>query len=568
MKASDLFLRCLETEGVTHIFGVPGEENADLMMSLLDSPIEFIVCHHEQGAAFMADVYGRLTGKPGVCLGTLGPGATNLVTGVANAHFDRSPLVAITGQGATTRLHKESHQNMDVVEMFRPVTKWASTVRQPGAIPEVVRKAFRLAQLEKPGATHVELPEDIAKESTEERPIDIEGRKLRRPAPDHKAIARAVELLRNAKRPLVLAGNGCVRRRASKQLQRLVDQTGIYVTHTFMGKGVISDRDDRSLLVAGLGSKDHINAAFANADLVVTIGYDMIEWHPDRWNPDENQRIIHIDFEPAEVDNHYRVDVEIVSDVAAALWEINEQLGDSVSYECEKYAHIRKHLLHELATEGDGFEEIDAEDPAFAEARAAAVSDGFPMTPQRILRDLRGFMDDEDILISDVGAHKMWVARHYPAFAPATVLISNGFCSMGIALPGAMAAKMVFPERKAVGLCGDGGFLMNVQELATAVQYEIPSITLVWEDHAYGLIAWKQETHFGKTSHTDFVNPDLVKLAESFGAFAIRVESTEGFRDALDAAARETTRPSVVVVPVDYRENMKLTRRLGQLVAH
>jgi acetolactate synthase-1/2/3 large subunit len=568
MKASDLFLRCLETEGVTHIFGVPGEENADLMMSLLDSEIQFVVCRHEQGAAFMADVYGRLTGTPGVCLGTLGPGATNLVTGVANAHFDRSPLVAITGQAATTRLHKESHQNMDVVEMFTPVTKWSTTVRRAEAIPEVVRKAFRLARLEKPGATHVELPEDVAKEPSNERPIDLEGRKFRRPAPDHKAVARAVALLREARSPLILAGNGCVRRRASKQLQRLVDQTGVHVTHTFMGKGVISDRDPHSLFVCGLGSQDHINQAFAQADLVVTIGYDMIEWPPDRWNPREDQRIVHIDFEPAEVDNHYRVEVEVVCDVAAALWEINEQLGSSVRYECPQFEQVRRRLLQELAFEGRGFEDLDAESADFREARAAATSDAVPMTPQRILRDLRAFMDDTDILISDVGAHKMWVARHYPAYTAGSVLISNGFCSMGIALPGALAAKMVHPDRKAVALCGDGGFLMNVQELATAVQYEIPSITLVWEDHGYGLIAWKQEMEFGKTSHTAIQNPDLVKLAESFGAFATRVEAADGLRLALDAAARETSRPSVVVVPVDYRENMKLTRRLGKLVAH
>ncbi len=568
MKASDLFLRCLEEEGVEYIFGVPGEENADLMMSLLDSPIRFVICRHEQGAAFMADVYGRLTGKPGTCLATLGPGATNLVTGVANAHLDRSPVMAITGQGALTRLHKESHQNMNVVEMFRPITKWATSVHRADNIPEVVRKASRLAQLEKPGATHVELPEDVAKDDTTETPIPVRGHKFRRAAPDHKAVRQAVDLLRSAERPLVIAGNGCVRKRATKQLQRLVDRTGVMVVHTFMGKGVISDRDPHSLFVAGLGSKDHINEAFAKADVVLAIGYDMIEWHPDRWNPDQDKKIIHIDFAPAEVDNHYRTEVEVVSDVASALWEINEKLGDDVRFDVPEFRHVRQHMIHELGWASLAADEIQGENPAFREARETALSDSFPMKPQRILRDLRAFMDDDDILISDVGAHKMWIARYYPAFVPGTVIISNGFCSMGIALPGAVAAKLVHPERRAVGLCGDGGFLMNVQELATAVQYEVPSITLVWEDDGYGLIAWKQEAQFGTTSHTSFRNPDLVALARSFGAFATRVESADGFTAAMEAAARETSRPSVVVVPVDYSENLKLTHRLGRLIAH
>lgn len=571
MKASDLFLRCLEEEGVELIFGVPGEENADLMMSLLDSPIRFIICRHEQGAAFMADLYGRLTGKPGVCLGTLGPGATNLVTGVANAHFDRSPVIAITGQGATTRLHKESHQAMDVVGLFAPITKWATTTRRASAIPEVVRKAVKVATTEKPGATHVELPEDVAKEMCDQTPIPAKGRKLRRPAPDHKAVGTAIQILRDAKNPIVIAGNGCVRKRASTQLQRFVDRTGAMVTHTFMGKGAISDRDPHSLFVCGLGSQDYINQAFERADVVVAIGYDLIEWPPARWNPKQDKRIIHIDFEPAEIDNHYRAEVEVVCDIAGALWEINEQIGESVTYECPELHHLRDHMVYELGLDVCGCEtERDLGDEAadFKDARDAVVSDRFPMTPQRILCDLRRFMNDEDILISDVGAHKMWIARHYPAFAPNTVIISNGFCSMAIALPGAISAKMVHPDRRVVGLCGDGGFMMNIQELATAVQYQVPSITLVWEDHGYGLIAWKQRTQFGRTSHVDFENPDLVELSRSFGAFARRVESADDFVPAMEEAAGQTTRPSVVVVPVDYSENSKLTERLGKLLAH
>ena len=287
MKASDLFLRCLEAEGVEYIFGVPGEENADVMMSLLDSPIRFIICRHEQGAAFMADLYGRMTGSPGVCLGTLGPGATNLVTGVANANMDNSPLVVITGQGATTRLHKESHQIMNAVEMFKPMTKWATSIYDETNIPEVVRKAFKTAKAEKPGAVHIELPEDIAKNDVDDCPI-VPGLKVRRPVADEKSILGALELIAAARTPLVLAGNGCVRTRVSKQLQRFVDATGIYAAMTFMGKGAISDRHPQSLYAAGLGSRDHVSLAFEQADLVIAIGYDMVEWHPSRWNASAN----------------------------------------------------------------------------------------------------------------------------------------------------------------------------------------------------------------------------------------------------------------------------------------
>jgi acetolactate synthase-1/2/3 large subunit len=565
MKSSDLFLKALEEEGVEYIFGVPGEENADMMISLLDSRIKFIMARHEQGAAFMADLYGRLTGKPGVCLATLGPGATNLVTGVANAHFDRSPVVAITGQAATTRLHKESHQNMDVISLFRPITKWTTTVRQPENIPEVVHKAFKIAAAEKPGACHIEFPEDIAKKETSLVPIPAEGRKVRRPAPDHKAVTHAVTLIKQAKTPIILAGNGCIRERASKQLKRFVEQTGIMVAQTFMAKGAVDARDKASLLTAGLGSRDHVTEAFERADLVIAIGYDLIEWHPDMWNRGMDKKIIHIDFESAEVDNCYRCDVEIVSDIAAALWELNEQLRDCVKFSIPRFTHLRDHVLTEL-----GFEHLSSgnHDDIDVEAAAAAHSESFPMKPQRILRDLRDLMGEEDILISDVGAHKMWVARHYLTYLPNTAIISNGFCSMGIALPGAIGAKIAAPNKRVVGLTGDGGFMMNVQELATAVQYKIPAVILIWEDGGYGLIEWKQLNHYGKISHVRFPNPDFVALAESFGANGIRISSVKEFKPAIEAALAETGRPSVVVVPVDYSENVRLTDRLGKLLAH
>jgi acetolactate synthase-1/2/3 large subunit len=547
VKASDLFLRCLEQEGVDTIFGVPGEENADLMISLLDSPIEFVVCRHEQAAAFMAEVYGRLTGKPGVCLATLGPGATNLVTGVANANFDRVPLVALTGQAGTYRLHKESHQNMDVVGMFRPITKWTTSIRNADNIPEVVHKAFRLAAAEKPGATHIELPEDVAKQETTRPPFRPRER-TRRPAPDGNAVERAITLIRGSDTPIILAGNGCVRTRASRELCRFIGKTGMYSAQTFMGKGAVSDESERSLYAAGLGSRDHVTEAFEKADLVLAIGYDMIEWPPDRWNVGRAKKIIHIDFDPAEADEHYQTDVEIVGDVAASVAALNERLGPEDRKEMSIYKHLRDHMTAELRQHDD--------------------DESFPVKPQRILSDVRSVMGPEDILISDVGAHKMWVARHYPVYRPATCIISNGFCSMGIALPGAISAKRTFPERTVIGLTGDGGFLMNVQDLATAVQYEIPTTVLVWEDKGYGLIRWKQEAQFGRFAYTEFTNPDLIALAGAFGCRTFRVESAAALKPALEGALAEQKRPSVVVVPVDYSENLKLTKRLGELLGH
>lgn len=547
MKASDLFLRCLEAEGVEYIFGVPGEENADVMMSLLDSPIEFVICRHEQGAAYMADMYGRLTGRPGVCLGTLGPGATNLMTGVGQADMDHSPLVAITGQGAVTRLHKESHQAMDVVAMFEPVTKWSETVYNARTIPEIVRKAFKLAQAEKPGATHVELPEDVAKQDVDEPPI-VPGTKVRRPVADEKSIDAALAMIATAQAPVLLVGNGCARTRVTKQLNRFVEATGIYAAMTFMAKGVVSDRNDRSLFAAGLGINDHVQEVFRHADLVISVGNDMVEWHPSRWNPDHDTPILHIDFTPAEVDAAYRCDVEVVGDIAAALWAINERLGDEHrKADVALYADVREKLLYELTVE-------------------SADDDGFPMKPQRILHDLRQEMDDHDIVISDVGAHKMWTARHYPTYEPNTCIISNGFCSMAGSLPGSIAAKLVYPDRRVVALQGDGGFMMNVQELATAAMYDVPAVQLVWEDGGYGLIEWKQTLGFGTSSHTKFQNPDFVQLGEAFGCFTRRIEAADDLRPTLREAFAQTDRPSLIIVPVDYRENLELSERCGAIL--
>ncbi|MEM7410739.1 MAG: acetolactate synthase large subunit [Myxococcota bacterium] len=544
MKASDLFVRCLEAEGVTQIFGVPGEENADLMLSLEDSPIEFVLTRHEQGAAFMAEVHGRLTGEPGVCLGTLGPGATNLMTGVADGNMDRAPLVVITGQADLERQHKESHQHMDVVAMMRPVTKWAQTISHPNNIPEVVRKAFKLARAEKPGATHIELPEDIAKLEASETPIPAEP--VRRAVPDDKIVDRAFELLRAARRPVILAGNGTIRKRASRQLRRFAAATGIGVINTFMAKGSVDRDDPQCLFTIGLQAKDLVACAIDAADLVISLGYDMVEYPPSLWNPRRDKRILHIDFLPAEVDGHYRAEVEVVGDLAHTLWMLNERVAaHPVSFDATEQAAVRRDMLADFA--------IHKEDDTRGTIR-----------PQKALWDAREVLGPEDVLLSDVGAHKMWIARYYQCHEPNTCLIPNGFCSMGFALPGAIAAARARPGRRVLGISGDAGFLMNVQEMETAKRLNSPIALFVWEDHAYGLIAWKQETQFGRHTDLSFGNPDFVALAEAFGWHGHRVENSAELRGTLETALAEEG-PSLVVVPIDYRENALLTERLGQI---
>ena len=551
MKASDLFVRCLEAEGVERIFGVPGEENADLMISLLDSKIEFVLCRHEQAAAFMADAYGRLTGRPGVCLATLGPGATNLVTGVADANMDRAPVVAIIGQGSTARLHKESHQNMDAIAMFMPISKWAHSIGNAGTIPEVVRKAFKVAQMEKPGATVIELPEDIAKHDVDMAPMNPV--RTRRPAADWKAVRQAVDLIGRAESPLILAGNGAVRQRAATQLRRLARKAGIPVVNTFMGKGAMPMDDPHCLFTIGLQGKDHVLRAFRKADLVLSVGYDLVEYAPSFWNPERDKEIIHVDFEPAEIDEAYPVTVDICADVADALWQINERLNEAFEGRLPLHDIGRAKELHETI---------------WADLTAEKDDPAFPMKPQRILNDIRAALRPQDILLSDVGAHKMWVARYYQCLEANTCLISNGFCSMGFALPGAIGAKLARPDSKVVAVCGDAGFLMNVQDLETAARLEVPCVMVVWLDGEYGLIKWKQQNHFdGRHSELAFGNPDMELLAKSFGIWGRTVTATADFRPALEEALRRDG-PCLIAVEVDYGENRKLTKRLGEIELH
>jgi acetolactate synthase-1/2/3 large subunit len=546
MKASDLFVECLEREGIEYVFGVPGEENADFLLSLDDSKqICFILTRHEQAAAFMADAYGRLTGNPAVALGTLGPGATNLVTGVANANMDRSPMIVLTGQGDTHLYHKESHQVIDVVRMFAPITKWAHSIRHPDTIPEVIRKAVRTCRAEKPGAVHIELPEDIAELPTEARPI--QPRRFRRPAPDAKALDDALALLKTCYRPVIIAGNGTIRRRASYELRRLCEKTGIGVVSTFMAKGCVSMDAEYCLYTIGLQQRDQLSYHVADSDQIITIGYDMAEYPPRLWNFHGDKPIIHIDFAPAEIDAHYHPEVELIGDIANILTAINVRLetdGCPV-INLERQQETRRIMQEDFAVHRD---------------------DDRPnrIRPQKVLWDVRECMEPKDLLLCGVGAHKMWVGRYFHCYEPNTCLISNGFCSMGMPLPGAIAAHLVHPDRHTLAIVGDGDFLMNVQEMETARRLNSNITMIVWEDRDYGLISWKQDIEFGRHTDMTFGNPKWESLADAFGWQCLIVDHSRELRAALDGARRHKG-PSLVVIPIDYDENHLLTERLGKL---
>ena len=542
MKVAELFVRCLENEGVQRIFGVPGEENIDVMDALLESSIDFITTRHEQGAAFMADVCGRLTGRAGVCLSTLGPGATNLVTGVADANMDRAPVVALAGQASTTRMHKESHQYYDLVELFSPISKFSTSIIAPEIVPEVIRKAFKQAEAEKPGVSFVELPENIAQAEAEPGAAPLKVQSAVAPAPPDAKIAQAAEVISKAEYPIVMAGNGVIRHRACDELAAFAEKLNLPVATTFMAKGAIPFSHSLSLGTVGLQSRDYVACGFDRADVIICVGFDMVEYSPSLWHQDGDRKIVHIDSMPAEVDKHYILEVGVTGCIADALNRIAEVARPQEKFLAEG---LRKTIVEELSQHRE--------------------SDAFPMKPQKIIWDLRQALAPEDIVISDVGAHKMWMARMYQTEAPNTCIISNGFASMGIGVPGAIAAKICHPERTAVTVTGDAGFMMNSQELETALRIGAAIIVLIWNDSEYGLIRWHQERHFGRPSHIDFNNPDFVKYAESFGAKGYRIDSAEQLVPTLKQAIADDT---VVVIdcPVDYSENMKLTEKLGNLV--
>lgn len=539
MKAAQLLVRCLEAEGVDNVFGIPGEETVDLNEALEASPLRFVPVRHEQAGAFIADVWGRLTGRAGVCLGTLGPGATNLVTGIADAFLDRAPLVALTGQRDLDRMHKESHQYLDVMAMMRPITKWNARISDPAIVPEAVRKAFKVAEAEKPGATHLELPEGVMTAETDRWPLQ----RASMPAtePQGSDIERAAELICHAEHAVVLAGNGVVRGGATEALRAFSSRSGIGVAETFMGKGVIGFDDPQALGAVGLQAGDYELAGFADADLVIAVGYDLVEHAPDHWNPKRDKRIVCIDSLPAETDEHFLPDVELVGDLSVSLSRLTDACGEVTTA-------ARRSPLCEAALGG------------LAEA---STDPAFPLRPPRVLYELRRALRRDDVLVSDVGLHKLWIGRMYPAYAPNTVLIANGLAGMGFAVPGAIAAKLARPSARVVAVSGDGGFLMNCQELETAVRLRTPFVNVVWENRQYGSIVWKQERLFGRHFGTDFFNPDFVALAASFGLPAWRVNQPEELAQYLGKAL-DLDMPSLIVVPIDYSVDVAITPGLGE----
>lgn len=526
MKASDLLVAALEREGVQHVFGLPGEEMEDLLFSLRDSKVTFVPVRHEQGAAFMADVYGRLTGEAGVCLSTLGPGATNLLTGVADAHLDKSPLVAITAQGGLERLHQESHQAIDVVDMFEPVTKWNTQIDAPDIIHESVRKAFKLAEHEKPGATHLELPENVATEETLMEPLPVRER-VEFAAPNANSLDRMKELLKDAQRPIVITGNGAVRTQAAEQLRELVSVTDLPVVSTYMGKGAVSDAERHSLMTLGSGAQKEATSAIDEADLVLTVGYDIAEHDPADWGHG-NADIVHVDSEPAEVYEAYSPEVEVVADIGQTLQELVDWCREAgLSFDTDWYTDYRERIVTDVDRE-------PGSDP--------------PFTVRDVLPVLRDAMAPEDVLISDVGSHKMAIAQNFPTYEPNTCIISNGLASMGIAVPGGLAADLAV-DANVVAATGDGGFLMNAAEIETATRSGCSYTIIVFNDDNYGLISEKQRDHTGESFGNQLTNPDLVAFAESFGIDGYRPESRTDLQEVLTSAVGDDM--ALIEVPVE-----------------
>ena len=542
-SVADLLVRCLEQEGVTVVFGIPGEENIGLVDALARSPIRYVLVRHEQAASFMAEIYGRLTGRAGVCSATLGPGAINLLLGVADATTNSSPVVAVSAQVGLNRIYKESHQSVDLVSMFAPVTKWADVVLTPGAVPEMVRKAFKLAQTERPGAVYLAVPEDVEAMGVPEGFAPLNLNIPRPDEPSASQIERAAAVLNGARQPVVLAGHGAARAGAAGALRRFSERLGLPVATTFHGKGVFPDDHPHALGAVGFMRHDYVNFGFDEADVIVAVGYELQEFDPARINPGRDKRIVHLSRFPAEVDASYDVEVGVQADISATL----DALAAATTRRWQP------------GTSGERIRTLLA-----AELARGAADDSFPLKPQRIVADTRAALGRGDIVLADTGAVKMWMARLYPAYEPNTCLTSNGLSAMAFALPGAIGARLAAPGRRVLAAAGDGAFLMNSQEIETAVRERIPLTVLIWQDDAYGLIRWKMDLELGRDVATGFSNPDFAAYAESFGARGYRVSSAGDLLPALtEALAADTV--SVIACPVDYSENLRLTGALGEL---
>jgi acetolactate synthase-1/2/3 large subunit len=543
-KAAELIVKCLENEGVEVVFGLPGEENIRFVQALAASNIRYVLTRHEQAASFMAEMYGRVTGRAAVVSATLGPGAINMQLGVADATTNSTPLVAISAQVGQNREYKESHQYVDLVSMFAPITRWSADIPTAQAIPEMVRKAFKLAETERPAAVYLAVPEHIDADEADYPDLGPLPRNVvRAEAPAFRQVARAVDILRQTKRPVVLAGHGAARADATDALVRFSEKFDIPVANTFHGKGVMPDDHPNAIGAMGFMRHDYVNFGFDNADAVIAVGYELQEFDPVRINPKADKKIIHIHRFPAEVDAHYSVDVGIIGDISASLDALGEALDDHVFAADPEIPGAG--LLNEEFTRGQ-------------------QDSRYPLAPARVVADTRAALGRGDVVLVDTGATKMWMARLYPTYESNTCLISNGLSTMSFALPGAMGVKLARPDSKVLAVAGDGAFLMNSQEIETAVREKIPLVVLIWEDGGYGLIEWKMDLELGEHQYVKFGNPDIVKYAESFGAKGYRISHADELLPTLQAALADDG-VSLICCPVDYSENLRLTDRLGEL---
>ncbi len=531
MKTSDLFVKALENEGVEYIYGIPGEENLDFLDSLQGSSIRLILTRHEQAAGFMAATYGRLTGKPGVCLSTLGPGATNFVTSAAYAQLGAMPMIMLAGQKPIRKSKQGRFQIVDVVGLMKPITKYSEQIVDGNNVPAMVRDAFRIAMEERPGAAYLELPEDIAEEETDASLFEVVGH--RRPSADHKSIDAAVEMIQNAKLPLLLVGAGANRKLAGKMLRKFIDETGIYFFNTQLGKGVIDERHPQYLGTAALSSNDYLHCAIERSDLIINVGHDVIE-KPPFFMEKGGKKVIHLNFFAAQIDDVYFPQLNVVGDISSSMWEISEKIKISEDRDFSYFKRVK--------------DKVDSHITKYFK------DDRFPMLPQRLVNLLRQNLDDEDIVTLDNGVYKIWFARNYECRAPNTMLLDNALATMGAGLPSAMAAKQIHPNRKVVSINGDGGFMMNSQEIETAVRMGLDLVVIILNDSAYGMIKWKQEGVGFDNFGLDFKNPDFVMYAESFGAHGYRAESDEQFQSILDTALNSKG-VHIIDLPIDYSLN-------------
>jgi acetolactate synthase-1/2/3 large subunit len=532
-KASDLFVQALEIEGVDRIFAVPGEENLDLLESIRTSNIELVVTRHEQGAGFMAATYGRLTGKAGVCMATLGPGATNFVTPAAYAQLGAFPLIMITGQKPILKSKQGQFQIIDIVQLMGPVTKMAKQIVHGDRIPSIVREAFRVAQEERPGAVLLELPEDIAAEAT--TTVAIEPHERYYAVAGDAVLSEAVKIIRAAERPLLLIGAGANRKTVRKAISRFIDSTGIPFFNTQMGKGVVDERHGLFLGTAALSNNDYVHCAVDRADLVINVGHDVVE-KPPFFMEHGGKKVVHVNFKSAVVDEVYFPQVEVVGDIALSLERLGVRLGH-VDADFDYFMRVKKEVDMHIK-EG-------ADDPRY------------PIIPQRIIADIRKAMPDDGIIALDNGMYKVWFARNYKAYEPNTILLDNALATMGAGLPSAMMAAQLCPERRVMAICGDGGFMMNSQELETAIRLGLNLVVTILNDNSYGMIRWKQAIAGFEDWGLEFGNPDFVKYAESYGATGHRIEATEDFLPTINSAF-EAGGVHLIEVPIDYVENTRV----------